>query len=75
MEKRLAIPYPEHLPQTTGYYCGPASCQTALQVVLDGTVFDSSYRNGQPVIFVLGKLIPGWIEGIQLMRPGDEYLL
>jgi peptidylprolyl isomerase/FKBP-type peptidyl-prolyl cis-trans isomerase FklB len=43
--------------------------------LLDGTVFDSSYRNGQPVIFVLGSLIPGWIEGIQLMRPGDEYML
>jgi peptidylprolyl isomerase/FKBP-type peptidyl-prolyl cis-trans isomerase FklB len=43
--------------------------------LLDGTVFDSSYRQGQPVIFVLGKLIPGWIEGIQLMKPGDEYML
>lgn len=43
--------------------------------LLDGTVFDSSYRQGQPVIFVLGKLIPGWVEGIQLMRPGDEYML
>jgi peptidylprolyl isomerase/FKBP-type peptidyl-prolyl cis-trans isomerase FklB len=43
--------------------------------LLDGTVFDSSYRQGQPVIFVLGKLIPGWVEGIQLMRPGDEFML
>jgi peptidylprolyl isomerase/FKBP-type peptidyl-prolyl cis-trans isomerase FklB len=43
--------------------------------LLDGTVFDSSYRRGQPVIFTLGNLIPGWIEGIQLMRPGDEYYL
>ena len=43
--------------------------------LLDGTVFDSSYRQGQPVIFTLGRLIPGWIEGIQLMKPGDEYML
>jgi peptidylprolyl isomerase/FKBP-type peptidyl-prolyl cis-trans isomerase FklB len=43
--------------------------------LLDGTVFDSSFRTGQPVIFVLGNLIPGWIEGIQLMKPGDEYML
>ena len=42
MEKKLAVPYPEHLPQTTGYFCGPASCQTALQVVLDGTVVEES---------------------------------
>jgi hypothetical protein len=39
-EKLLAIPHPEHLPQTTGYFCGPASCQTALQVVLDGEVLE-----------------------------------
>jgi peptidylprolyl isomerase/FKBP-type peptidyl-prolyl cis-trans isomerase FklB len=43
--------------------------------LLDGTVFDSSYKNGQPVIFVLGRLVPGWVEGIQLMKPGDEFLL
>ena len=43
--------------------------------LLNGTVFDSSYKNGQPVIFTLGRLIPGWIEGIQLMKPGDEFML
>jgi peptidylprolyl isomerase/FKBP-type peptidyl-prolyl cis-trans isomerase FklB len=43
--------------------------------LLDGTVFDSSYKTGQPVIFVLGNLIPGWVEGIQLMKPGDEFLM
>lgn len=41
-EKLLAIPHPEHLPQTTGFFCGPASCQTALQVVLDGEVLEES---------------------------------
>jgi peptidylprolyl isomerase/FKBP-type peptidyl-prolyl cis-trans isomerase FklB len=43
--------------------------------LLDGTVFDSSYRTGMPVVFTLGNLIPGWIEGIQLMKPGDEFML
>jgi peptidylprolyl isomerase/FKBP-type peptidyl-prolyl cis-trans isomerase FklB len=43
--------------------------------LLDGTVFDSSYKAGQPVVFTLGGLIPGWVEGIQLMKPGDEFLL
>ena len=39
-EKVLPVPFPEHLPQTTGYFCGPASCQTALQVVLNGEVLE-----------------------------------
>jgi peptidylprolyl isomerase/FKBP-type peptidyl-prolyl cis-trans isomerase FklB len=43
--------------------------------LLDGKVFDSSYKSGQPVIFTLGNLVPGWVEGIQLMKPGDEFLL
>lgn len=43
--------------------------------LLDGAVFDSSYRTGAPAVFVLGGLIPGWVEGIQLMKPGDEFLL
>jgi len=43
--------------------------------LVDGTVFDSSYREGAPVVFTLGNLIPGWVEGIGLMRPGDEWFL
>lgn len=43
--------------------------------LVDGAVFDSSYRDGSPVVFTLGNLIPGWVEGIALMRPGDEWLL
>ena len=39
-EKVLPVPFPEHLPQTTGFFCGPASCQTALQVVLNGEVLE-----------------------------------
>ena len=38
----------------------------------DGTVFDSSYVRGQPAMFMVGELIPGWQEGLQQMRPGGK---
>lgn len=41
----------------------------------DGTVFDSSYQRGQPAAMPLNGLIPGWQEALQLMRPGDEWIL
>jgi peptidylprolyl isomerase len=41
--------------------------------LLDGTVFDSSVERGQPVSFPLNRVIPGWIEGLQLMRVGDKF--
>lgn len=41
--------------------------------LVDGTKFDSSYDRGQPVPFTLGEVIPGWNEGVQLMKPGEEY--
>ncbi|PXA84009.1 peptidylprolyl isomerase [Caulobacter sp. D4A] len=42
---------------------------------LDGMVFDSSYERGVPASFQLRGLIPGWVEAMQLMRPGDEWML
>lgn len=39
---------------------------------LDGTVFDSSRERGQPATFQLGGLIPGWIEGLQLIEEGGR---
>ena len=41
----------------------------------DGKVFDSSFQRGEPADFTLAHLIPGWIEALQLMRPGDEWML
>ena len=43
--------------------------------LLDGTVFDSSFERGAPATFPLRGLIPAWVEGIQLMKPGDEWIL
>ena len=41
----------------------------------NGHVFDSSYERGQPAAMPLKGLIPGWQEALQLMRPGDEWIL
>jgi peptidylprolyl isomerase/FKBP-type peptidyl-prolyl cis-trans isomerase FklB len=41
----------------------------------DGKVFDSSYERGQPAAMPLKGLIRGWQEALQLMRPGDEWIL
>ena len=43
--------------------------------LIDGTVFDSSYENGDPVTFALNGVIPGWTEGLQLMSEGSTYML
>lgn len=42
-------------------------------MLLDGTVFDSSYKRETHNTFELNKLIPGWTEGIQLMPTGSIY--
>jgi len=41
----------------------------------NGVVFDSSYERGAPATFVVNQVIPGWTEALQLMKPGDQWLL
>ena len=43
--------------------------------LIDGQVFDSSYDRGAPAVMTVRDLVPGWREALQLMRPGDEWLV
>jgi len=43
--------------------------------LIDGEIFDSSIQRGEPVQFALNQVIPGWTEGLQLMKPGDKWRL
>ncbi len=43
--------------------------------LLDGTEFDSSYKRGEPATFTVSKVIKGWTEALQLMKPGAKWEL
>lgn len=42
-------------------------------MLIDGTVFDSSYKRGESISFPLNGVIKGWTEGLQLMSIGSKY--
>ena len=43
--------------------------------LIDGTVFDSSVRRGEPAVFPVGGVIKGWVEALQLMPVGSKWKL
>jgi len=43
--------------------------------LLDGTEFDSSYKRNEPIEFPLNRVIPGWTEGVQLIKEGGKVQL
>ena len=43
--------------------------------LIDGTEFDSSYKRGEPATFPVDRVIKGWTEALQLMKPGAKYQL
>jgi FKBP-type peptidyl-prolyl cis-trans isomerase FklB len=43
--------------------------------LIDGTVFDSSYDRGEPIVFPVTGVIAGWVEGLQLMHVGSKFEL
>jgi len=57
---------PEPLDTVTVHYRG---------TTVNGNEFDSSYRRGEPAQFNVSGVIPGWTEGLQLMKEGGKYEL
>jgi FKBP-type peptidyl-prolyl cis-trans isomerase FklB len=41
--------------------------------LIDGTIFDSSYEHKEPAEFIVGQVIPGWVEALQLMPVGSTW--
>lgn len=43
--------------------------------LIDGTVFDSSVQRGEPAVFGVTQVIPGWVEALQMMNVGSKWRL
>lgn len=43
--------------------------------LINGAVFDSSVQRGEPAVFGVSQVIPGWIEALQLMEAGSKWRL
>lgn len=43
--------------------------------LIDGTVFDSSIKRGEPAVFGVNQVIRGWVEALQLMKEGAKWRL
>jgi FKBP-type peptidyl-prolyl cis-trans isomerase FklB len=43
--------------------------------LINGTLFDSSIKRGQPAVFGVNQVIPGWGEALQLMSEGAKWRL
>ncbi|WP_221797967.1 FKBP-type peptidyl-prolyl cis-trans isomerase [Oceanobacter mangrovi] len=61
-------------PGDGGVHPGPKTKVTVHYhgTLIDGTVFDSSVKRGEPISFRLNQVIPGWTEGVQLMTKGQK---
>ena len=88
MEKTAKEPGVQKLPSGTLYkvvVAGPAGGvsprrEDEVKVHYEGKlvsdeIFDSSFQRGAPAVMRLGGLIPAWIEALQKMKPGDEWIL
>lgn len=43
--------------------------------LINGTLFDSSIQRGEPAVFGVNQVIPGWVESLQLMSEGSKWRL
>jgi FKBP-type peptidyl-prolyl cis-trans isomerase len=64
---------------TEGHGKKPKATDTVLVhyrgTMIDGQEFDSSYKRNEPISFPLNGVIPGWTEGVQLMKEGGKIQL